>query len=224
MIDKKESVPRGPLTRQTASLNLSSESSPKLKLSESSRKTLKRQDATNNLLLTTEYLDILEESTLKKQKSNTSMSSKSSSTKSSHSNELPKTLTTKDYNSLYKFMIDSDKPELVINCSLMEYETCIKEESEVDVLCYLKKLNDELYAKVGGVVCPADTNFTPQTKDQTKAFRLKIKWVMPMGAFQRDDELDPQEIAFWCMCLYFFLDYYLYLLIIDISIRMFTTF
>ena len=193
-----------PLVRQLACLKLPLDFSNLNKISPEKKllareKILKRQDATNNLLLTNEYLTILEDFTLKKSTSVTSLTS-STSSKSSQSVEVRTPRTSTLLEILSKFLEDTnnDKPELVINCSLMEYDTYIMRDTEIAVLVYLKQLNDELYTRVGGGICPSDANLYPYDKDpQIKAFRVKVKWAMPMGAFQRDDTLDPEELAFW---------------------------
>ena len=91
---------------------------------------------------------------------------------------------------------------MINNCSLMEYETIItNKKSEYETLLYIQSLSDELFKKVGGAVCPSDLNIFEVNlprKDELKGdFKLKVKWMLPMGSFASPDAPDPEDLAMW---------------------------
>lgn len=90
------------------------------------------------------------------------------------------------------------EPELVCNCSLMEYDTLIYgKATEKEALEWIGSVSKQFYTKVGGVVCAANSNVRHENdKGNEKVYRVTVKWAMPMAAFY-DESLDANDVATW---------------------------
>lgn len=91
------------------------------------------------------------------------------------------------------------EPELVCNCSLMEYDTLIQgKRTPREAVDFIKETSDTFYDKVGGVICVSGNNITNVESNSgcEKTFRIPIKWVMPMKAFM-SETIDADEMATW---------------------------
>ena len=157
-----------------------------------------RQDAQVNLLFNEDCLamlynkenkcKIIRTSLKRDSVSESSTSEKSKSRKYSESSESSSCTSER-----VKF-----EPEVVCNCSLMEYDTLIYSKStEKEVLEWISSISKQFYAKVGGVVCAANANVRHENNDgNEKVYRVTVKWAMPMAAFY-DESLDANDVANW---------------------------
>lgn len=86
--------------------------------------------------------------------------------------------------------------KIIPSCSLVEYQAIIDEApNQLEVVRYLKRTSSELNVKIGGAVCPADTNII---KEEDK-WLVNVKWALPMDNFALEGAPDPDELAQWIL-------------------------